>query len=211
MLLISFLLVAIYLSICVHTALNAPLEVTQYLFSELGAFEVLSPWLWYLLAALCLLNTEIKLNTQLFTAAAATLLGFREMDFHKHLFDDSFIKTNFYRSADISMMDKVLGFILLLIIILVFLVLAKKLFHTIRNLKTSLDTAHFFIFFTIVCGALSKVLDRTTSTLREEFEIQLIPHTQVVIMAIEEGVEILLPILLIVAVLTYRKVLNQAH
>ncbi len=167
MLLISFLLVALYLSICVHTALNAPLEVTQYLFSESGAFEVLSPWLWYLLAALCLLNTEIKLNTQLFTAAEAILLGFREMDFHKHLFDDSFIKTNFYRSADISMMDKVLGFILLLIIILVFLVLAKKLFHAIRNLKTSLDTAHFFIFFTIVCGALSKVLDRTTSTLLE--------------------------------------------
>ncbi len=30
-------------------------------------------------------------------------------------------------------------------------------------------------------------------------------------MTIEEGVEMLLPILLIVAVLTYRKVLNQAH
>lgn len=208
---ISFLLIALYVSICVHTALNAPLSVTQYLFSESGAFEVLSPWLWYLLAMLCLLNTEIKLNTRIFTAAAAILLGFREMDFHKRLFDDSFIKTNFYRSAEIPLMDKLLGFILLLGIIFVFLVLAKKLVNTIRSMKDSLNIAHFFIFLTIACGGLSKVLDRTTSTLREEFNIQLIPHTQVMIMTIEEGVEMLLPILLIVAVLTYRKILNQAH
>lgn len=141
---ISFLLIALYVSICVHTALNAPLSVTQYLFSESGAFEVLSPWLWYLLAMLCLLNTEIKLNTRIFTAAAAILLGFREMDFHKRLFDDSFIKTNFYRSAEIPLMDKLLGFILLLGIIFVFMVLAKKLVNTIRSMKDSLNIAHFF-------------------------------------------------------------------
>ena len=77
----SFLLIALYLSICIHTAWNAPLEVTRYLFSESGAFEVLSPWLWYLLALLCLLNIEIKLNTRIFMAVAAILLGMREMDF----------------------------------------------------------------------------------------------------------------------------------
>ena len=208
---ISFLLIALYLGICIHTALNAPASVTQYLFSESGAFEVMSPWLWYLLAVLCLLNVEIKLNTRVFTAIAATLLGLREMDFHKQVFEMSFIKTNFYRSAEIPLMDKLLGFILLLGIIFVFLVLAKKLVQTIRSMKNSLNIAHFFIFLTIACGGLSKVLDRTTSTLKEEFGIQLVPHTQIMIMTIEEGVEMLLPVLLIVAVLSYRKVLNQAQ
>ena len=208
---ISFLLIALYLGICIHTALNAPASVTQYLFSESGAFEVMSPWLWYLLAVLCLLNVEIKLNTRVFTAIAATLLGLREMDFHKQVFEMSFIKTNFYRSAEIPLMDKLLGFILLLGIIFVFLVLAKKLVQTIRSMKDSLNIAHFFIFLTIACGGLSKVLDRTTSTLKEEFGIQLVPHTQIMIMTIEEGVEMLLPVLLIVAVLSYRKVLNQAQ
>lgn len=207
---ISFLLIALYLGICIHTALNAPIPVTQYLFSESGAFEVMSPWLWYLLAVLCLLNVEIKLNTRLYMAVAAILLGMREMDFHKRIFEISFIKTNFYRSAEIPVMDKVLGLILLLGIIFVFLVLAKKLVQTIRNIKNSLNIAHFFIFLTIACGGISKVLDRTTSTLREEFGVQLLPHTQIVIMTIEEGVEMLLPVLLIVAVLTYRKVLNRA-
>ena len=208
---ISFLLIALYLGICIHTALNAPASVTQYLFSESGAFEVMSPWLWYLLAVLCLLNVEIKLNTRVFTAIAATLLGLREMDFHKQVFEMSFIKTNFYRSAEIPLMDKLLGFILLLGIIFVFLVLAKKLVQTIRSMKDSLNIAHFFIFLTIACGGLSKVLDRTTSTLKEEFGIQLVPHTQIMIMTIEEGVEMLLPVLLIVAVLSYRKVLNQVQ
>lgn len=141
---ISFLLIALYLGICIHTALNAPASVTQYLFSESGAFEVMSPWLWYLLAVLCLLNVEIKLNTRVFTAIAATLLGLREMDFHKQVFEMSFIKTNFYRSAEIPLMDKLLGFILLLGIIFVFLVLAKKLVQTIRSMKDSLNIAHFF-------------------------------------------------------------------
>lgn len=208
---ISFLLIALYLGICIHTALNAPASVTQYLFSESGAFEVMSPWLWYLLAVLCLLNVEIKLNTRVFTAIAATLLGLREMGFHKQVFEMSFIKTNFYRSAEIPLMDKLLGFILLLGIIFVFLVLAKKLVQTIRSMKDSLNIAHFFIFLTIACGGLSKVLDRTTSTLKDEFGIQLVPHTQIMIMTIEEGVEMLLPVLLIVAVLSYRKVLNQAQ
>ena len=208
---ISFLLIALYLGICIHTALNAPILVTQYLFSESGAFEVMSPWLWYLLAVLCLLNVEIKPDTRVFAALAAVLLGLREMDFHKRLFDIIFIKTNFYRSAEIPLMDKLLGFILLLGIIFVFLVLAKKLVQTVRSMKDSLNIAHFFIFLTIVCGGLSKVLDRTTSTLKEEFGIELLKHSQVMIMTIEEGVEMLLPILLIVAVLSYRRVLNQPH
>lgn len=55
------------------------------------------------------------------------------------------------------------------------------------------------------------MLDRTTSTLKEEFGIELLKHSQVMIMTIEEGVEMLLPILLIVAVLSYRRVLNQPH
>ncbi|MGN9712793.1 hypothetical protein ACG9WQ_005230 [Acinetobacter variabilis] len=204
----SFLLIALYLSICIHTAWNAPLEVTRYLFSESGAFEVLSPWLWYLLALLCLLNIEIKLNTRIFMAVAAILLGMREMDFHKRVFEVSFIKTNFYRSAEIPMMDKVLGFILLSGIAFVFIVLLKKLITTVRTAKNTWNTAYFFVFLTIACGGISKVLDRTTSTLSEEFSIKLLPQTQVMIMTIEEGVEMLLPILLIVAVLNYRKVSN---
>ena len=58
--------------------------------------------------------------------------------------------------------------------------------------------------FTIGIAALSKVLDRMTSQLNELFDIQLIRSTQVAIMTAEESFEMLLPVLLIVAVLSYR-------
>ena len=50
----------------------------------------------------------------------------------------------------------------------------------------------------------AKVLDRMTSQLNELFDIQLIRSTQVAIMTAEESFEMLLPVLLIVAVLSYR-------
>ena len=133
------------------------------------------------------------------------------MDFHKRLFDDSFIKTNFYRSAEIPFMDKLLGFILLLAIIFVFFNLAKIFVQVIRQFKSNPNIAYLFIALTVLCGGLSKLLDRTSSTLNEDFNIKLMQHTEVIIMTIEEGVEMLLPILLVVAVMTYRKVLNQPN
>ena len=208
---ISFLLIGIYIGVCVHTALFAPVQVTQFLFSESGPFESFSAWLWYLLAVLSVLNTELKLKTRIFTALGAALLGLREMDFHKRLFDDSFIKTNFYRSAEIPFMDKLLGFILLLAIIFVFFNLAKIFVQVIRQFKSNPNIAYLFIALTVLCGGLSKLLDRTSSTLNEDFNIKLMQHTEVIIMTIEEGVEMLLPILLVVAVMTYRKVLNQPN
>lgn len=79
-------------------------------------------------------------------AVAAILLGMREMDFHKRVFEVSFIKTNFYRSAEIPMMDKILGFILLSGIAFVFIVLLKKLITTVRTAKNTWNTAYFFVF-----------------------------------------------------------------
>ncbi len=205
---ISLLLIGIYLGICVHIAIFAPVNVTQFLFSESGPFETLSAWLWYLLALLCVLNTELMLKTRFFTSLGAALLGLREMDFHKRLFDDSFIKTNFYRSEEIPFMDKLLGIILLLVILFVFFNLAKMFVQGIRQFKLNPHIAYLFITLTILCGGLSKLLDRSSSILRNDFNIKLMQHTEVIIMTIEEGVEMLLPILLVVAVTSYRKILN---
>lgn len=143
-----------------------------------------------------------------FTSLGAALLGLREMDFHKRLFDDSFIKTNFYRSEEIPFMDKLLGIILLLVILFVFFNLAKMFVQGIRQFKLNSHITYLFIALTILCGGLSKLLDRSSSILKEDFNIRLMQHTEVIIMTIEEGVEMLLPILLVVAVTSYRKILN---
>ncbi len=74
---ISFLLIGIYIGVCVHTALFAPVQVTQFLFSESGPFESFSAWLWYLLAVLCVLNTELKLKTRIFYCFGRCAVGLK--------------------------------------------------------------------------------------------------------------------------------------
>ena len=71
-------------------------------------------------------------------------------------------------------------------------------------IKQDLDISYIYVVFTIAIAALSKVLDRMTSQLNELFDIQLIRSTQLAIMTAEESFEMLLPVLLIVAVLSYR-------
>ena len=201
---ISLLLIVIYIALSLHTAVNAPLAVTEHLFSEAGAYEVFSPLLWYLLAILCAFNTKMLGSTRLFSALAAVLLGMREMDLHKSLFEMSFIKTNFYRSPDIAMTDKLLGFAILMFMLYLLVVLAKRFYKVLRNIKQDFDISYVYVMLTVLIAVLSKVLDRMTSQLNELFDIQLLRSTQLAIMTAEESFEMLLPVLLIVAVLTYR-------
>lgn len=201
---ISLLLIFIYIGISLHTAFTAPLVVTEYLFSERGAYEVFSPLLWFVLAVLCLVKVQFQFSTRVLSALAALMLGLREMDLHKSLFEMSFIKTNFYKSSDIPVTDKLLGFTLLLVMIYVLVALAKRFYKVLRNIKQDLDISYIYVMLTVGIAALSKILDRMTSQLNELFDIQLIRSTQLAIMTAEESFEMLLPILLIVAVLTYR-------
>ena len=115
---ISLLLIFLYIGISLHTAFTAPLIVTEYLFSEEGAYEVFSPLLWFVLAFLCLVKLKLQFSTRILSALAALMLGLREMDLHKSLFEMSFIKTNFYKSPDIALTDKLLGFTLLMVMIM---------------------------------------------------------------------------------------------
>jgi hypothetical protein len=201
---ISLLLIVIYIGLSLHTAVTAPLSVTEYLFSEEGAYEVFSPLLWYLLAILCVFNTKMLMSTRILSALAAVLLGMREMDLHKSLFEMSFIKTNFYRSPDIAITDKLLGFAILMFMVYLLVALGKRFYNVLRNIKQDFDIAYIYIAFTVMVAVLSKVLDRMTSQLNELFNIQLLRSTQLAIMTAEESFEMLLPVLLIVAVLTYR-------
>lgn len=201
---ISLLLIFIYIGISLHTAFTAPLVVTEYLFSEKGAYEVFSPLLWFVLAALCLVKVKFQFSTRILSALAALMLGLREIDLHKRLFEMSFIKTNFYKSPDIALTDKLLGFALLMVMIYILVALAQRFYKVLRNIKHDFDISYMYIVLTVVIATLSKILDRITAQLNELFDIQLIRSTQLAIMTVEESFEMLLPVLLIVAVLTYR-------
>lgn len=202
----TLILMALYFGILVHTALFSPVEISQFLFSEQGAFEFFSPWLWCLLAFLCLFQNKWLYSTRIASALAALLFAMREWDLHKTLFETSFIKTNFYRSSDIALGDKLIGGTILLIAVYVLFFLMRRFIQFSREQFNGLTVAGFFVYLTLVCAALSKILDRSISQLNELFGIQVSQQASLLVLSVEESMEMLLPVMLIIALLSFRQV-----
>ena len=193
-----------YLGIAAYIALKAPLEVSTFLYSESGPYEVFSTVLWLVLAGLVLLQSQLQLRVRLASSIAALLMCSRELDMHKALFTMSFIKTNFYKSPDIPFHDKVAGGLALLVMIALLVYLAKRMLLFLRT-QASSDTSAHLLVYSLALGAISKILDRFSSQMHELFNIAVPANARLAIVAMEESLELALPLLLILALLTYRR------
>ncbi|MFD0950334.1 hypothetical protein ACFQ0F_08040 [Paraperlucidibaca wandonensis] len=123
---------------------------------------------------------------------------------HKALFSDSFIKSNFYKSPDTPLYDKLIGGLILLLMIALLIYLAKLMLQFLRNHASSDTSAHLLVY-SLALGATSKILDRFSSQMHELFNIAIPANARLVIVAMEESLEMALPLLLILALLTYRR------
>ena len=200
---ILLLLLAVHLGMAACTGLTAPPAVTAWLYSEAGPCEVFSVWLWLLLAATVLLYPALPLPTRTAAATAAMLMCARELDMHKLLFDESFIRTNFYRSADTPLAEKLLGGSLLPALLALLIYLLIKLLRHLQ--RSQLDASSLLLLSGLALGAGSKVLDRLSSQLHELLQIDLSPLAQQMIVIMEESLELTMPLLLLTALLTYRR------
>lgn len=201
---ILLLLLAVYLGIAAYIALQAPHEVTAFLYSEQGPYEVFSAWLWLLLGVISLCSRALQPRTRIAAGLAALLMGARELDMHKSLFSMSFIKTNFYKSADIPLHDKLEGGVILLALLALVLYLLVRMVQHLRRRGIS-DTSALLLLTALVLGAGSKVLDRFSSQMHELFQIDVSAGVRQMVMVMEESLEMTMPLLLILALLTYRR------
>ena len=201
--LISTLLLAVYWALVLHVAVFAPLDLANFLFSESGTFEIFSPYLWFLLAIVCLC-ARFNVLTRLATAATAVLFGLREMDLHKSLFSMSFLKTNFYRSDVIPLSDKLLGAAICLFLLLLAFYLGKTFLRHLHQLPRPWPVAYGYTVLAFVLLVASKFIDRLNAQLDELFNITLSERSAVIIQSLEESTEIVLPILLCIAVFLYQ-------
>lgn len=200
---ILLLLLAVHLGMAACTGLTAPPPVTAWLYSEAGPCEVFSVWLWLLLAGAVLLCAALQRPTRAAAAAAAMLMSARELDMHKLLFGESFIRTNFYRSADTPLSEKLLGGSLLLALLALLIYLSVSLFRHLQ--RRQLSDSSLLLLSGLALGAGSKVLDRLSSQLHELLQIDLSPLAQQMIVIMEESLELTMPLLLLTALLTYRR------
>lgn len=203
---VLLLLLAAYLGMTAWIGLHAPPAVTAWLYSEAGPFEILSAWLWLLLGAIVLLCSSMQRRTGMASCAVAMLMAARELDMHKQLFGESFIKIHFYRSTDTPLPDKLLGGSLLLALLALLIYLFIKLVRHLRHHEV--DTSSLLLLSGLALGVGSKILDRLNAQLHDLFLFDLSPPAQQMVMIMEESLEMTVPLLLITALLTYRRTLR---
>lgn len=165
------------------------------LFEETGPFEQASPWLWLALALwipLVFRKPTLEVAAGMIVAVAAAA---REWDWHVAFTGYSMLKPPFYYREGDTLERIIAGGIMLLVIASV-VVLVARLIH-LRPWKRPLPWWVFALGFAFGMLVFTKAVDRLPAILRDDLGlINLDEHASVrmVFYAIEEGLEMMLPI-----------------
>ncbi|ANF82200.1 hypothetical protein A3K93_08320 [Acinetobacter sp. NCu2D-2] len=200
---ITTVLLLMFYGFALHLVLFTPNSIQNFMFSEAGPYESLSPLLWMILAILSLIHCDFQLSTRLVMAISAVLFALREWDMHKQLFGVSFIKTRFYTDPNIAISYKVVGGLILLVIAYLAIYLLVQYFKALRVHTKEVNSAFRYLNLAFVLLVLSKILDRASSQMIELFHYHLPMQTQLIIRALEESTEMLLPAIFIIALMMY--------
>lgn len=201
---IAFVLLLIYVTHLSYLAMVLPSEVFHPLFAETGPYEGMSIVLWCVLGVMLLGSLSLSPRPIAAMALTAFVFAAREADWHKKFTDMSLVKIKFYLSPDVPGMQKLLGGLVYIAVILLLVYLAKLLFDYVYRqggLRTAIGQ---LLLLPAVLLPASKILDRIASQVYEITGTRLPEGVGQMIAAWEEGLEMALPVLFIVALLLYR-------
>ena len=172
--------------------------------SEEGFFEQAS-WIGYLVAgAACLLM--LRRCAALYVPAALVLFAMcaRELDMHSRFTTDSMLKSRYYLKVKAPLMEKLLaGTVVLALAAVVIYLLMRYLPLLRRRLRerapeaVSLGAAGIVL----VC---TKLVDRLPGILKHDYGIGLSELARHLAMALEEPMELMIPLLVLLALLQVR-------
>lgn len=177
--------------------LALPAQTVIGLMSEDGPVESATV-VAYLLAVLAIwLLRASTWPTRLASSMVLLMFAAREMDLHKSLFGISMLKSRFYLSAPLLPRLTALAILLPLAIALVYLLWkhARPLWRGLRERQTVAVTLACFFAALIA----SKAIDRSLNVVFEIFSYASPLWLQALQLAFEEMLELLLPVLAIVA------------
>lgn len=205
---IAGVVLLIYLAHLTFLALSLPKEVFDALFAETGPYEGMSIILWVTLGGLLLLSLPLQPRSVLAMAVLSLVFAAREADLHKRFTVMSLTKIKFYLSPDVPVLQKIIGGIVFIAVTIALIYLAKRLYNRLYNylvheggLRSPLGQ---LLILPAVLLPLSKILDRIASQIYEIFGVRLPGTMSQLIAAYEEGLEMALPALFIVALLLLR-------
>ena len=177
--------------------LALPAQTVIGLMSEDGPVESATV-VAYLLAVLAIwLLRASTWPTRLASSMVLLMFAAREMDLHRSLFGISMLKSRFYLSAPLLPRLTALAILLPLAVALVYLLWkhARPLWRGLRQRQTVAVTIACFL----MALATSKVIDRSLNVLIEIADFHSPLWLQALQLAFEETLELLLPILALVA------------
>ncbi len=175
----------------------------HHLFSEEGPFEVLSAVFWAVLGLLCLSRARQSPRAMIPCALAAFIGCARELDLHTALTGVSLFKSSYYLKSAAPLGEKLLAAAITLIVFAVLVDVARAGLRALRQrgalqqpwLQTSL--------LAIGAAAFTKLLDKLQSFVHD-FTGHWLPQLySLIVNALEEGMEMSLPLLFIVALVQF--------
>ncbi len=198
-----FVLTAAYAVLLALLALYTPGADFLWLFSEQGPFEILSIGFWLLLAALCFSLPGLP-RRPWGSGIVAMVAAAREADLHKAFTTDSLFKTHYYLKSAAPLLEKlVAGVVALLALAAVVYVLVAGARYIRRTEAWRHDWGKT-VLYGIVLLVASKLLDRMEAVTADWFGLHFPLMLHRFVAAFEEGVECLLPVLFIAALLGYQ-------
>ncbi len=177
-------------------------ETAERVFAETGPFESASPWLWALLGVLIAAVFRRPSPGVLAGVALSLACAARELDLHKSVTGYSVLKPGFYLSSEHALHHQVIAGAIVATLVVAALVLAwrVRVLRPWRRLDAAWVWGFAFAFFVFVA---TKALDRAPSILHEDFGVVLSERVRLLATALEEGLEMLVPVFFAAAVLAY--------
>lgn len=173
-------------------------EAAEFALSEAGPFEQLSLVFWALLSGYIIWRWWPG-SWQSWTLAMLPLIALaREASLHKVIYGVSVLKRQFYLSADIQLMSKlILGSITLVLVAA--LLYGLYLFYVWLKAGAWRHSSGQFLIVGMGLLIGTKILDRMNSILRADFGIILPTHFAESVVVFEESLEMALPLVLLAA------------
>jgi hypothetical protein len=199
---LTLVLLFIYTAYLLVLALSVTPAVFDPLFSEFGPFEEMSIMLWVGLGILLLYTSRSPKGIAM--AALSLLAAAREAELHKALTTMSILKSRFYLGPEVPWQEKLAGAAVVMAAIALGIYLMIAFYRFLLHDKGLATPVGQILLTALILLPITKVLDRMSSVLRTDFGVVLPQRAGQIVKALEEGMEMALPILFIMALLLFR-------
>ncbi|MFZ2628722.1 MAG: hypothetical protein WAX67_07540 [Rugosibacter sp.] len=195
----------IYFAALLAMAMALPPETTNRMFSEDGVFETGSVLLWIgMSVALAYTRTYWDIKIWLSLTSLSLFAAMRELDFQKAFTTEGFMKVNYYYNPGIPFVEKMIAGSVFAVILIIAIYSVCRAVRFIR--KGGFRTLRGVLLLEIVpLLVITKICDRLPGILKSDFDYSMSDQLSAITLVIEEGGEMIIPVLCIIAIISKKR------